>query len=147
VKLGVLLPTFRDGAKDAFARASEAAAAGIDGVFAYDHLWPMGSPERPSLAPFGLLSVSRVATVNSWWVHSSRASASWTTSTCSTVPDAHTLAPGRVIAALGTGDKLSAAGKRSVRTAGFSGESDVELVARRRDGAGWIHAHLDWGRG
>ena len=39
----------------AFAAAEEAVAAGIDGLFCYDHLWPMGQPERPALAPFPLL--------------------------------------------------------------------------------------------
>jgi hypothetical protein len=33
VKLGVLLPTFRYGTEDALAFASDAASAGIDGVF------------------------------------------------------------------------------------------------------------------
>jgi len=56
VKLGVLLPTFRNGASDALAFADRAVEAGIDGLFAYDHLWPMGSPTRPSLAPFAVLA-------------------------------------------------------------------------------------------
>ena len=109
MKLGVLLPTFRDGPDDALNFASEAASAGLDGVFAYDHLWPMGSPERPSLAPFPLLAtvarrherlfvgplVARVGLVSSQYL----------------VDEFLTLAsfaPGRVIAALGTGDRLSA---------------------------------------
>jgi alkanesulfonate monooxygenase SsuD/methylene tetrahydromethanopterin reductase-like flavin-dependent oxidoreductase (luciferase family) len=109
VKLGVLLPTFRAGSEDALDAARVAHEAGLDGVFAYDHLWPMGTPERPSLAPFGLLAcvasryelvvgplVARVGLV----------------STPHLVEQYLTLehfAPGRVIAALGTGDKLSAA--------------------------------------
>ena len=56
MKLAVLLPTFRHGASDAFDAAARAVDAGLDGVFAYDHLWPMGSPQRPSLAPFPLLA-------------------------------------------------------------------------------------------
>ncbi len=109
MKLGVLLPTFRHGADDAFVFAGQAADAKLDGVFAYDHLWPMGTPTRPSLAPFGLLAavarrhdrlsvgplVARVGLVG----------------TRHLVQQFHTLArlaPGRVIAALGTGDKLSA---------------------------------------
>ena len=42
MKLGVLLPTFRYGADDAFAFAAHAVDAGVDGLFAYDHLWPRG---------------------------------------------------------------------------------------------------------
>jgi hypothetical protein len=108
VKLGALLPTFRNGADDAFAFAAKAADAGIDGLFAYDHLWPMGSPTRPSLAPFALLAaiaqrhdvvvaplVARVGLVG----------------TSHLVEEFLTLeqvAPSRVICALGSGDKLSA---------------------------------------
>ena len=109
MKLGVLLPTFREGARDALEFASVAADAGLDGVFAYDHLWPMGSPQRPSLAPFPLLAsvarrhehlwvgplVARVGLVSSQHlIEEFTTLASW--------------APGRVIAALGTGDRLSA---------------------------------------
>ena len=109
MKLGVLLPTFRHGAEDALAYAAAAADAGIDGLFAYDHLWPMGSPTRPSLAPFPLLAavaqrhdvvvgplVARVGLVG----------------TSHLVDEFLTLervAPSRVICALGAGDKLSAA--------------------------------------
>ena len=109
MKLGVLLPTFRAGSEDALDAARVANDAGLDGVFAYDHLWPMGSPQRPSLAPFALLAavasryelvvgplVARVGMV----------------STAHLVEQYLTLehfAPGRVVAALGTGDKLSAA--------------------------------------
>ena len=109
MKLGVLLPTFRNGAEDALAFAAAAADAGVDGLFAYDHLWPMGSPTRPSLAPFPLLAavaqrhdvvvgplVARVGLVG----------------TSHLVEEYLTLervAPSRVICALGSGDKLSAA--------------------------------------
>ena len=55
MKLGVILPSFRD--DPAMALSCAAYAAGrVDGVFAYDHLFPMGSPERPALAPFPLLA-------------------------------------------------------------------------------------------
>jgi alkanesulfonate monooxygenase SsuD/methylene tetrahydromethanopterin reductase-like flavin-dependent oxidoreductase (luciferase family) len=109
VKLGVLLPTFRYGADDALIRADEAAAAGIDGVFAYDHLWPMGSPQRPSLAPFPLLSV--IASRHDDLVVGPLVARVGLVGTSHLVEEFATLlalAPGRVIAALGTGDKLSA---------------------------------------
>ena len=110
MKLGVLLPTFRDNPDDAFAVAHEAEQAGLDGVFAFDHLWPMGSPERPALAPFPILAaissrcpslylgplVARVGLVG-------------TEKLVEQFETLLALAPGRVIAALGTGDKLSEA--------------------------------------
>ena len=48
MKLGILLPLFRTDIADARAAAAEAEAVGLDGVFAYDHLWPIGHPERPA---------------------------------------------------------------------------------------------------
>ncbi|MGC1419142.1 MAG: LLM class flavin-dependent oxidoreductase [Acidimicrobiales bacterium] len=109
MKLGVLLPTFRYGADDALARANEVAAAGLDGVFAYDHLWPMGSPQRPSLAPFPLLSA--IASRHDDLVVGPLVARVGLVGTPHLVEEFMTLlalAPGRVVAALGTGDKLSA---------------------------------------
>jgi alkanesulfonate monooxygenase SsuD/methylene tetrahydromethanopterin reductase-like flavin-dependent oxidoreductase (luciferase family) len=108
VKLGVLLPTFRPGSEDALEAARVAADAGLDGVFAYDHLWPMGTPERPSLAPFGLLATvaSRYDLVVGPLV--ARVSLVSTEHLVEQYRTLEHFAPGRVIAALGTGDKLSA---------------------------------------
>lgn len=109
MKLGILLPTFRNGGEDALAFAGDAAEAGIDGVFAYDHLWPMGSPERPSLAPFPLLSVvARRHEQLAIGPLVARVSLVGTTHLVEQFETLNALAPGRVIAALGTGDKLSA---------------------------------------
>ena len=109
MKIGVLLPTFRRGAEDALDYAERAARAGLDGVFAYDHLWPMGTPTRPSLAPFGLLAVA--AKRHEQLCVGPLVARVGMVSTEHLVREFFTLeslAPGRVIAALGTGDKLSA---------------------------------------
>lgn len=107
-RVGVMLPTFQSSPSEALETALEAERLGIDGVFSYDHLWPMGHPGRPSLAPFPLLG----------------AIAASTTTLCvgtlvarvGIVPDETLvaefgalagLAPGRIIAGLGTGDHLS----------------------------------------
>ena len=42
IRTGVVLPTFRDTPDAAFAAAAEAVDAGIDGLFCYDHIWPLG---------------------------------------------------------------------------------------------------------
>jgi alkanesulfonate monooxygenase SsuD/methylene tetrahydromethanopterin reductase-like flavin-dependent oxidoreductase (luciferase family) len=129
MKLGVLLPTFRDGAKDALARADEAAQAGLDGVFAYDHLWPMGSPERPSLAPFALLSA--VAKRHRDLVVGplvARVSLVGTEHLVRQFQTLHTLAPGRVIGALGTGDKLSAPENEAYGLPALSGDARRDLL-------------------
>ncbi len=110
MRLGVLLPTFVDDVAATFDAADAAADAGLDGVFAFDHLWPMGSPTRPALAPFPVLAavaarhgalcvgplVARVGLVG-------------TDHLVELFAALEALAPGRVVAALGTGDKLSLA--------------------------------------
>jgi alkanesulfonate monooxygenase SsuD/methylene tetrahydromethanopterin reductase-like flavin-dependent oxidoreductase (luciferase family) len=110
VKLGALLPTFRNGAADALAFADRAVEAGIDGLFAYDHLWPMGSPTRPSLAPFSVLAA--VARRHEGVIVGPLVARIGLVGTPHLVEQYRTLervAPSRVICALGSGDKLSAA--------------------------------------
>ena len=55
VRLGVALPIFEPTAEPAFSAAAEAEAEGLDGVFTYDHLWPLGNPGKPAIAAFPLL--------------------------------------------------------------------------------------------
>jgi hypothetical protein len=135
VKIGLLLPTFRDSAADALAVAHDAAGAGLDGVFAYDHLWPMGSPTRPALAPFPLLAtvasrepglfvgplVARVGLVG-------------TDELVREFVALHVAAPRHVIGALGTGDAKSEAENAAyglvVRSAGERRELLAEAARR-----------------
>jgi alkanesulfonate monooxygenase SsuD/methylene tetrahydromethanopterin reductase-like flavin-dependent oxidoreductase (luciferase family) len=110
VKIGVFLPTFEDSSAPALAAAASAVDAGLDGVFAYDHLWPMGSPTRPALAPLPVLAV--VATHFSELVVGPLVARIGLVGTSRLIEELTTLAalaPGRVIAALGTGDHLSIA--------------------------------------
>jgi hypothetical protein len=109
LRIGVVLPTFDRSAERALAVAKEAEQKGLQGAFCYDHLWPMGAPGKPAIAPFPLLG---------------RLSSETTTLRLGTlvariglvaddvlVGEFRTLAAlsgGRVIAALGTGDSLSA---------------------------------------
>jgi alkanesulfonate monooxygenase SsuD/methylene tetrahydromethanopterin reductase-like flavin-dependent oxidoreductase (luciferase family) len=107
VKLGVLLPTFQDNADLALAFAERAQRAGVDGVFAYDHMFPIGSPERPTLAPMPVLAAvaSRLPlTVGTLIARVTLVSTAQLVEQFTTL---QAVAPGRVIAALGTGDKLS----------------------------------------
>jgi alkanesulfonate monooxygenase SsuD/methylene tetrahydromethanopterin reductase-like flavin-dependent oxidoreductase (luciferase family) len=104
------LPTFRNGAADAFTFADRAVDAGVDGLFAYDHLWPIGSPTRPSLAPFPLLAA--VARRHERVIVGPLVARVGLVGTAHLVQEYRTLervAPTRVICALGTGDALSAA--------------------------------------
>jgi alkanesulfonate monooxygenase SsuD/methylene tetrahydromethanopterin reductase-like flavin-dependent oxidoreductase (luciferase family) len=56
MKLGLSLPMFTADAARPIAAAARAAAAGYDGVFAPDHLFPPGAPGRPALEPFTVLA-------------------------------------------------------------------------------------------
>ena len=109
MKVGVLLPTFQTSAEPALEAAQRAVDAGLDGVFAYDHLWPMGSPQRPALAPFPVLA--SIAARHESLVVGPLVARVGLVSTHHLVAAFTTLAivaPGRVIAAIGTGDRLSA---------------------------------------
>ena len=130
----MVLPTFRDTPDAAFEAAAEAVAAGVDGLFCYDHIWPLGQPERPALAPFPILGA--LATRFPPWSEGTREGAGdggeaadgadggdrggpfvgTLVARVGLVPNAvlaaqftalERLAPGRVIAGLGTGDRLS----------------------------------------
>jgi hypothetical protein len=110
MRIGVVLPSFRYGSEEAMATARAAEAAGIDAVFCFDHLWPMGQPERPALAPFPLLGAVAAST--------ERVFVGTLVARVGLVPDEVLLAefaaldvvaPGRVIAGLGTGDAKSSA--------------------------------------
>lgn len=62
MRLGVVLPTFSRDATAARRAAQEAEEAGIDGCFCYDHLWPLGEPGRPAIAPFPILGLLSATT-------------------------------------------------------------------------------------
>jgi Luciferase-like monooxygenase len=109
VKVGVTLPTFRDD-DAALESALRAEALGLDGVFVFDHLWPMGGRDRPALSAFPVLGAVAAVT--------SRICFGPLVARIGLVPDDVLVAElaslaqmgrGRLIAGLGTGDKLSAA--------------------------------------
>jgi alkanesulfonate monooxygenase SsuD/methylene tetrahydromethanopterin reductase-like flavin-dependent oxidoreductase (luciferase family) len=130
VKLGALLPTFRNGAADALASSDRAVEAGIDGLFAYDHLWPMGSPTRPSLAPFAVLAA--VARRHDHVVVGPLVARIGLVGTPHLVEQYRTLervAPSRVICALGSGDKLSAAENEAYDVPAHSADERRALMA------------------
>lgn len=109
MRFGVTLPTFRSDAA-ALEAARTAKEAGVDGVFVFDHLWPMGRPDRPALSAFVVLGA--VAGITEQVVLGTLVAR------VGLVPDEvllaqfaslEALAPSRVVAGLGTGDAKSAA--------------------------------------
>ncbi|HUZ44728.1 MAG TPA: LLM class flavin-dependent oxidoreductase [Acidimicrobiales bacterium] len=110
MKIGVTLPQFRDEGESAIAAARRAEEAGLDGVFVFDHLWPMGSPDRPIISALPLLG-ALVAETESIHLGS-------LVMRVGLVPDPVLIeqlvalagmSGGRTIAGLGTGDHMSAA--------------------------------------
>jgi alkanesulfonate monooxygenase SsuD/methylene tetrahydromethanopterin reductase-like flavin-dependent oxidoreductase (luciferase family) len=107
MRLGVTLPQFREDAEPALAVARRAEAAGLDGVFVFDHLWPLHQPERPALHSLTLLGALAAET--------SRVTLATFVARVCLLPDAvlvhtlhslHRMLDGRrFIAGLGTGDR------------------------------------------
>lgn len=109
MKLGIVLPQFRDDPAAALETARRADANGLDGVFVFDHLWPMGQPERPALHGMTLLGAVAAET--------ERVHVGTLVARVSLLPDAvlvhgfetlRRIAGDRVIAGIGAGDRASA---------------------------------------
>jgi len=106
LRVGITLPQFRHQAGPALDVARRAEATGLDGVFVFDHLWPLGQPDRPALHWLGLLGALAVET--------ERLTLGPLVARVGLVPDAvlvhglvslqRMLGP-RLVAALGTGDE------------------------------------------
>ena len=110
MRVGVTLPQFQDGADEAIDAARRAERLGLDGVFCFDHLWPIGHPGSPALAAAPLLGALAAAT--------STISVGALVARVGLVPDAtlasmlaglSAMSGGRFIAGIGTGDHLSRA--------------------------------------
>jgi alkanesulfonate monooxygenase SsuD/methylene tetrahydromethanopterin reductase-like flavin-dependent oxidoreductase (luciferase family) len=110
MKVGLCLPVFQADPEVALAVAAQAEAEGLDGVFCFDHLFPMGRPDRPALSAMPVLAavaqrtrrvrlgplVSRVALVPETFLVAALATL-------------NQQSEGRLIAGLGAGDRLSQA--------------------------------------
>ena len=62
MKVGITLPQFEEDVEACLAVARRAEAARLDGVFAFDHLWPIRRPDRPALHGTSLLAALAVET-------------------------------------------------------------------------------------
>jgi alkanesulfonate monooxygenase SsuD/methylene tetrahydromethanopterin reductase-like flavin-dependent oxidoreductase (luciferase family) len=110
MKVGVTLPQFADEADSALEAARQVEALGIDGVFCFDHLWPMGQPGRPALASVPLLGALAAATTTiAIGTLVARVGLLPDDVLVSVLSSLSTLSGGRLIAGLGTGDHLSRA--------------------------------------
>jgi len=62
VKIGLIAPVFAREPQVALAVTKQAEAEGIDGVFSYDHLFPINSPQRPALSAIPMLAAMATQT-------------------------------------------------------------------------------------
>ena len=111
VNIGLALPSFVDDPDIPLGVARAAEAAGLDGVFVYDHLWRGDPPNRrPALECFALLGAVAAETSR---VHVGTLVARATLRPPATLANAYATAQrvsgGRVIAAIGAGDSQSRA--------------------------------------
>jgi hypothetical protein len=110
LRVGITLPQFRLEPDAALATARRAEECGLDGVFVFDHLWPLGAPERPALHSLALLGALAAET--------ERVTLGTLVARVGLLPDAvlvhafeslHRMLGDRLIAALGTGDSANKA--------------------------------------
>jgi hypothetical protein len=134
-KVGVMLPTFTTSPRPAFEAAAAAERGGLDGIFAFDHLWPMGSPGRPALWSFGMLGAVAART--------SRVTIGTLVARVDLLPEVEVVrmfetlgaiaGKERVIAALGAGDSLSAAENHAYGYPRLSAADRLAMIGRVAD--------------
>lgn len=138
MKVGVTLPQFADQADGALAGARRAERLGFDGVFCFDHLWPMGRPDRPALSAGPLLGALAAATttiaVGSLVARIGLLADDVLISALTTLS---IISGGRFIAGLGTGDHQSRAENLAF---GVPYEAADERRARMATVAGMVRA-------
>jgi alkanesulfonate monooxygenase SsuD/methylene tetrahydromethanopterin reductase-like flavin-dependent oxidoreductase (luciferase family) len=110
MKLGLTLPNFRDDPEPALAVARAAEAAGLDGVFGFDHLFRRARDGglRPALEGMTLLGAVAAETSRiAFGPLVARASLRPPATLALSLDSLNRIAPGRLLAAIGAGDSLS----------------------------------------
>jgi alkanesulfonate monooxygenase SsuD/methylene tetrahydromethanopterin reductase-like flavin-dependent oxidoreductase (luciferase family) len=108
VRVGLMLPVFERSTGKALTVARRAETEGIDGVFSYDHLFPINRPDRPALAAIQLLAAVACNTGHiQLGTLVSRVSLLPGSVLVEALTTLDRIAPGRVIAGIGVGDSLT----------------------------------------
>jgi len=110
MQVGLVLPVFERSPAMALAVARQAEGEGIDGVFSYDHLFPINRPDRPALSAIAVLAAVGVATERiQLGTLVSRVTLLPTPVLLSAFATLDQVSGGRIIAGIGTGDSLTRA--------------------------------------
>lgn len=109
MRIGLVLPMFSDDARRVLSFATRAEELGFDGVFAYDHLMPLGGPDDgPALECFTTLAAVATATSRiRLGTLVARASLRPVGLLAKLAIQLDLISGGRAILAVGTGDDLS----------------------------------------
>ncbi|CAN5493343.1 LLM class flavin-dependent oxidoreductase [soil metagenome] len=130
-KFGVTLPQFTKERERFLDGARRAEACGYDSVWVFDHLWPLGDDrERPVLEAWTslahLASVTERVSLGTLVTRSSLRQAVLLAKTVATVGE---LAPGRLICALGSGDRMSEGENLAFGLPYFAGDDRINQLA------------------
>jgi len=110
MRIGVILPTFRESFDDARTALFEVEAASLDTAFVYDHFWPMFHPELPAIAAFPTLgALSALATSVALGTLVARVGVVDPAVLVRELVTLKVMNEGRFIAGIGTADKKGAA--------------------------------------
>lgn len=141
MRLGLSLPMFTSDAQRPLTAAARAAAAGYDGVFAPDHLFPPGAPDRPALEPFAVLAAvaARQPALHVGTLVS-RASLRPAAILAKQAASLHQMSGGRAILGLGAGDTVSRAEHEAF---GFPFASATDRVAILAETVSAVRALFD----
>jgi len=105
MRVGVTLPQFRHDAAPAIAVAKRVEEVGLDGVFVFDHFWPLGHPDRPALHWMPLLgAVAAETTSVTVGTLVARVGLVPNPVLVNALQSVGRIAGGRLVAGLGTGD-------------------------------------------
>lgn len=145
MRVGVTLPQFTDRADEALAAARRAEQLGLDGVFCFDHLWPMGQPDRPALSSAPLLGALAASTTRiALGTLVARIGLLADEELLAVLTGLATMSGGRFIAGIGTGDRHSR-GENEAFGVPFDPAAErrervaaVAAAARARDIPVWI---------
>ncbi|MCL5048240.1 MAG: LLM class flavin-dependent oxidoreductase [Firmicutes bacterium] len=108
MKIGVILPTFTEEMDLAVETAIWAEDTGLDGVFSYDHIWPIGYPDRPAISAIAVLGMLTQQTKKiALGTLVARVGLLPDNLLISQMKTLNELSYNRVIAGIGTGDKKS----------------------------------------